>query len=282
MTDANAVLSYKTFLESAPANASKKISALAVTRVNFAGSLYLPSVRLQLHCQIDGGLRGFDTNSDLQLSYPWSYKFVTYTCRDCGRYSKTFAVLVLRETKEAVDAEVMKLGEYPPYAAPISQKVEKLLGKEDLELYRKGMRAEAQALGIGAATYFRRIVDSQWKLLLTEIRDAAVALGETDLSIFDAALAETQFSAAVKMLKDAIPKKLLILDNQNPLTLLYQPLSVGLHDLSDEECLQQAADIRTVLTALLENIADVLKSQTELKAAAARLSQPKGHGQDGG
>lgn len=58
---------------------------------------------------------------------------------------------------------------------------------------------------------------------------------------------------------------------KNPLTLLHQPLSEGLHDLTDEECLQQAADIRIVLTALLENIADVLKGEEELKAGAARL-----------
>jgi hypothetical protein len=91
--------------------------------------------------------------------------------------------------------------------------------------------------------------------------------------VFDTALAETQFSAAVKTLKSAIPAKLLILDNQNPLTLLYHPLSVELHNLSDNDCLQQAADIRTVLTALLENIAEVLKDQAGLKAAAARLTQ---------
>ena len=65
-------------------------------------------------------------------------------------------------------AEVMKLGEYPPFGAPISTRVQKLLGNDDLELYRKGSRSEAQGLGIGAATYFRRIVDSHWKLLVTE------------------------------------------------------------------------------------------------------------------
>jgi hypothetical protein len=75
------------------------------------------------------------------------------------------------------------------------------------------------------------------------------------------------------MLKGKLPQKLLILDGQNPLMLLYRPLSVGLHGLTDAECLQQAADIRTILTALLENIADVLKEQSELKTAADRLSQ---------
>ena len=165
----------------------------------------------------------------------------------------------------------MKLGEYPPFGAPIAGRIQKLLDTEDLELYRRGSRSEAQGLGIGAATYFRRIVESRWKLLVKELCRAADRLGHPDLAVFDHALRETQFSAAVKMLKDAIPDKLLILNGENPLTLLYSPLSVQLHELTDDQCLQQAADIRIVLTALLENIADVLKDQEELKSAANRL-----------
>jgi len=219
-------------------------------------------------------VRWFQTG-DFTVQNKWDWKFLSYQCRDCGQAVKTFAVVIVRTEADAADAEVMKLGEYLPFSAPISKRVAKLLQPDDLETYRNGTRSEAQGLGVGAATYFRRIVDSQWKLLVSEIRDAAAELGVKDLSIFDAALNETQFSNAVEMLKDAIPAKLLILDGQNPLPLLYKPLSVGLHDLTDEECLQQAADIRTVLTALLENIADVLKDQDELKKAAARLSQQK-------
>ena len=106
---------------------------------------------------------------------------------------------------------------------------------------------------------------------MRELRRAAEKLGHGDLAVFDNALRQTQFSAAVRMLKDAIPEKLLILNGENPLTLLYSPLSIQIHELTDTECLQQAADIRIVLTALLENIADVLKDQEELKSAAKRL-----------
>ena len=73
------------------------------------------------------------------------------------------------------------------------------------------------------------------------------------------------------MLKNAIPEKLLVITGENPLTLLYRPLSQQLHGLTDEACLQQAAAIRIVLTALLENIADVMKEQDELTAAVKRL-----------
>ena len=110
---------------------------------------------------------------------------------------------------------------------------------------------------------------------MRELHRAADRLGDTGLAVFEDALRETQFSAAVKMLRDAIPDKLLILDGENPLILLYSPLSVQLHELTDGECLQQAADIRIVLTALLENIANVLNDQEELKSAANRLKEIK-------
>ena len=93
--------------------------------------------------------------------------------------------------------------------------------------------------------------------------------------MYDAAIGEIQFSKAVDILRDKIPAKLLILDGENPLTLLYKPLSRQLHGLTDEECLQQATDIRVVLTALFENIADTLKAQDELHEAATRLKNPK-------
>ena len=101
-----------------------------------------------------------------------------------------------RTSKDA-DVEAMKQGEYPPFSVPISSKIQKLLSESDLELYRKGSRAEAQGLGIGAATYFRRIVERQWQNLVTEIRNAAEQLGVDDLGVYDAALQETQFSKAV-------------------------------------------------------------------------------------
>jgi len=269
---------WKTFLESTPPNTAVSISGLATKGRYASGSEYnhYPEIRLQLHCEVDDGVRWFErtTEQAVTLTGTLDYDFITFRCRDCGRYHKTYALVAQRKLKDAIDAKVMKLGEYPPFSAPISSRIQGLLAQGDLELYRKGTRSEAQGLGIGAATYFRRIVDSQWQTLVGEIRAAAQKLGATDLTIYDAALEETQFSTAVEMLKDALPEKLLILDGQNPLTLLYRPLSVQLHALSDEECLQQAADIRLVLTALLENIADVLKDQAQLKAAAARLTRP--------
>ena len=292
MSTSEALDVWRSFLERTPPNTSLKIPGLASAVVNRSSAIngvevasgwFLETPQIQLHCEDDDGPRRFDatkegfdgpigfnaTREGFGVPYSRNYLFMTYRCRDCQSTKKTFAVLVIRSN--GADVEAMKLGEYPPFSVPISSRIQKLLSKSDLKLYRKGSRAEAQGLGIGAATYFRRIVEGQWKRLVTDIRNAVKRLGVDDLGVYDVALQETQFSKAVGMLKDAIPDKLLILDGENPLTLLYRPLSRQLHELNDEECLQQAADIRVVLTALLENIANVLKAQDELNEAATRL-----------
>ena len=281
MASNEAVAELRAFLEATPPNCPVVIPGLAQLRhfpvaPSPRWSVDVAPQRLQLHCDVDDGVRRFDASASNRSGV--GFRFLAYSCRDCGESTKTYAIVtelepVNADILESPVAKVMKLGEYPPFGAPIAARIQKLLDRKDLELYRKGSRSEAQGLGIGAATYFRRIVESRWKLLVKELRRAADRLGQADLAVFDDALRETQFSAAVRMLKDAIPDKLLILNGENPLTLLYSPLSVQLHELTDDECLQQAADIRIVLTALLENIADVLKDQEELKSAANRLKE---------
>ena len=267
MSKSKAFAEWTRFLETTPPNTSVKIPGLLGLDIAHPWTFETPYI--QLHCESDDGPRRFDpTDRNVFLPPGDNYRFITYKCRDCQTTLRTFAVLIQR-SNDIVEA--MKLGEFPPFSVPISSKIQKLLSESDLELYRKGSRAEAQGLGIGAATYFRRIVERQWQNLVTRIRNAAERLGVDDLGVYDAALQETQFSKAVGMLTDAIPDKLLILDGENPLKLLYQPLSRQLHELKDEECLRQAADIRIVLTALLENIANVLKAHDELHEAATRL-----------
>ena len=255
-----------------PPNTPVTISGLARRQVHAHGVEHVVnSTPVDMHCDRDRGLRRFAVTSKIYVQKSPQYEFTTYRCRNCKSKEKTFAVIF--NWGPNGDAKVIKVGEYPPFSVPISLRVQKLLTKTDLELYRKGIRAIAQGLGIGAASYFRRVVEDQWSRLVQELRQAAKQLGTKDLSVYDKALRSTQFSGAVRTLKKAIPEKLLILDGQNPLTLLHRPLSKQIHQLTDQQCLQQAQDIQMVLEALLENIANVLKDQDELREAARRLRQ---------
>jgi hypothetical protein len=113
-----------------------------------------------------------------------------YTCRDCGRWSKTYALILRPDQTEPSTLIGMKLGEFPPFGSHIANRLQKVLSKDDLELYRKGLRSEREGHGIGAAAYFRRVVDNHWKALVRKLRDAAEKLGSSgdQLRIFDEAL----------------------------------------------------------------------------------------------
>lgn len=276
MANEKALSEWRYFLESKPAYTPVKIAEILVDHPGLFGHFGLASPRIQLYCEADDGVRWFQPQQqwvNVPKGDTRHYHFVRYTCRDCGLEARMFAVMIARESLGAINIEAMKLGEFPPFGSHLAKRLKDLLAKSDLELYRKGLRTEREGHGIGAAAYYRRVVENQWKALIRKLRDAAARLGtpEERLKVFDEALNQQQFSAAVEMLKDAIPAKLLILDGRNPLTLLYKPLSVQIHNLNDDGCLQQAADIRVVLNELFDNIGRVLADDEALKGAVRRL-----------
>jgi hypothetical protein len=270
------VQQWKEFLESTPAYVERKFENLFYDLTpggpDYAWGFHSP--RIQLHCEVDDGVRWCDPGIGNIGCADYQTLFLPYTCRDCGRWRKTFAVVLAPDSEAKPKVlTAIKLGEYPPFGSHLAKRLRDMLSNTDLELYRKGLRTEREGHGIGAAAYFRRVVDNQWRALVKKLRDAAEKLGTPPekLKVFQEALAQSQFSAAVDMLKDAIPAKLLILDGRNPLTLLYKPLSVQIHELTDEQCLQQAADIRVILNETFDNISRVLKDDETLKAAVTRL-----------
>jgi hypothetical protein len=166
---------------------------------------------------------------------------------------------------------MVKVGEFPPFGPPTPALVISLIGP-DREKFLKGRRSESQGLGIGAFAYYRRVVENQKSRIITEIGKVAKRLGTKDeaLEPFNRAANESQFTAAVDIIKDSIPPALLI-DGHNPLVLLHSALSEGLHAQEDEECLEIATSIRLVMTELAEKISLALKDEAELKRAVSRL-----------
>ena len=181
-------------------------------------------------------------------------------------------MLVQQSGKDGTSAVVAKLGEDPPFGPPTPARVITLIGP-DRNLFLRGRRAENQGFGIGAFAYYRRVVENQKGRIIQEIARVAGKLGASPdvLAEFEKAAAETQFSKAIDQVKSAIPQVLLIDGQHNPLTLLHTALSEGLHDHTDEECLEIAQDIRLVLTELAERASTALREEAELKKSVSRL-----------
>ena len=259
------------FLESTPPNARIWITDLFEKR---AASWTIKELDIQLHCTSDkcSGIRSFRNSSDTRyVEDDWNFKFVTYVCRNCESVQKTYALAVFLPKQKDFSGTAIKLGETPPFGPHVPSRVVTLIGP-DRELFLLGRRAESLGFGIGAFSYYRRVVENQKGRILSEIGRVAKRLNASPeiLKLFEKAEAETQFTKAIDIVKAAIPESLRI-NGQNPLTLLHSPLSEGLHELTDEQCLELATSIRVVLTELADRISHALQDKKELDDAVTRL-----------
>lgn len=275
------LISFSDFLESNPPgnflkieNLAEKRTATSNIRVSYFYILNQPE--LQLHCDNEhcGGTRFFRCENITESrvnSSAFTNTFLTYKCDNCKKSYKEYAIVV-KLFKDSISGEVFKFGEYPTFGPPIPSKVISLIGP-DREAFLKGRRAENQGLGIGAFSYYRRVIENQKSRIIDEIIKVATRIGAKKemLDNLKKAKSETQFSKSIEMIKDGIPESLLISGGHNPLTLLHSALSEGLHAESDEDCLEFASSIRIVLSDLAEKLSRALKDDKKLKDAVSKL-----------
>ena len=171
--------------------------------------------------------------------------------------------------------ECCKFGELPPFGPYVPSKLIELI-EPDRDLFLQGRRCENQGFGIGAFAYYRRVVENQKNRIFDRILKVATKIGASPDTInkLHAAIKETQFKSAFAKTKDVIPEKLFIND-QNPILALHHALSVGVHRLSDEQCLALARDVRVLLGDLSERLAFILKDDAEVGRALSSLMNIK-------
>jgi hypothetical protein len=199
--------------------------------------------------------------------------YITYLCSNCRETQKTYSLHAIH--RENGSGQCYKFGEHPTYGPPTPARLIRLFGK-DRETFLKGRQCENHGVGIGAFVYYRRVVESHKNQIIDEVIRVSKKIGASSqmLKTLEAAKEEIQFSKALASVKDAIPQALLI-NGQNPLTLLHSALSVGLHDQTDETCLELAHDVRVVLIELAERLGQALKDEAELDTAVSRLMNVK-------
>lgn len=265
-------ISLAEFLESVSPTTVTDVTGLA----NFSGgTAYFSKPDIQLHCISEkcSGLRFFRCKSEIPslAQGEWRFFYSTYLCSNCRETEKVFSLAARRNND---DGTCYKFGELPNYGPPSPARLMKLIGP-DRELFLKGRRCENQGLGIGAFVYYRRVIESQKNRILDEIIKVSKKIGASDeaLGKLEAAKAETRFTQALGSVKDAVPQTLLI-NGHNPLLLLHSALSDGLHDQTDEHCLEIAASVRVVLGELSERLSQALKDEAELTRALSKLMNP--------
>ena len=161
------------FLEGSPPDVQETISDLAQRS---GPNFILQQPEIQIHCNSErcNGLRVFHQTSGsayVELG-KWSFKFVTYTCRNCERNQKVYA-LATRLGPNGQSGLAQKLGEIPSFSPSTPAHVITLIGP-DRDIFLRGRRAENHGLGIGAFAYYRRVVENQKGRIITSLpRDSA-------------------------------------------------------------------------------------------------------------
>ena len=265
--------------------------------------------RIRINCSQCDGERTFNplaskglSNAALSLGTPEGLEsksqlyqsFQNYSCSDCLedpevkeyalsvnvtqiRYVQTPEQTRLKPNPSAVKANahflISKIGEMPKPTKRLGARAKKLVG-DQWELYAKGASDEAAGNGIGAFAYYRRVVEVSRNSIVEAICKAAheLEVPPEDIEKIRATKDSIRFSKSLDEIDDLIPKDLKN-KGRNPLKSLYSPLSVGLHNRSDSQCLEAAADIRVLLDDLGEKIQRVIDRQSGIEKAIRRLEK---------
>lgn len=250
--------------------------------LNEYGSATLRLPKLTLHCPGCAGDRHFDpVEKGPRVPKPDSPRnpsearfrtaVVAYRCRNCKSEGKDFALSI-----DTHRQALLKLGEDPAFGQKIPRRVLNLFG-EDKDVLLKGKQCENHGLGVGAFSYYRRLVEKQrntlFDLIIT-VAEANAADAET-LATLKMARAERQFDKSFDIVGESVPQSIKV-DGQNPLTILYAALSEGIHGLTDEECLKRAQAARTVLELVVTKVDTALAEREEIRKALGQLTHRGG------
>jgi hypothetical protein len=156
--------SVATFLETIPPGEVRRLSETAFS-TDRHGRTTLEWPAAQFYCRECNGVRFADPKaSTIDLGFASNDErnaFCDYACRNCHDFLKRFAIAISAPADEPDGhGTIVKVGEIPLFGPHVPSNVFELLA-QDIEAFQKGLRSEAQGLGIAAFAYYRRVVESQ-------------------------------------------------------------------------------------------------------------------------
>jgi hypothetical protein len=204
------------------------------------------------------------------------FAFVEYRCTDCRTTVKVFGVRA--QLSSGQRGKCVKIYEEPPFGHPIPKRLFQVIGEANRDSFLQARRAIARGLGIGAYAYYRRIVENTKFDLVGSVLEVARATNApaSQIGLLQKAQTERRFSKAIETLRDgaAIPAVLLI-DGHNPLTLLHDLLSEGIHELTDQQCLERAQEAEVILCEIADRMQIALTERKTVKAAISSIMKRK-------
>lgn len=156
----------------------------------------------------------------------------------------------------------IKLGQDPSLAdiqfAEMNKKYDKVLDRESLVLFKKAVGLYSHGTGAGSFVYLRRIFEKLIKDVFAE--------NQNTLKITSSDFQNKRMSDKIKLLKDCLPEQLA------RLSPLYGILSQGVHELSEEECLEFFPTLKLAIELILDEKIDKEKKKARKAEVEKQLN----------
>ncbi len=181
-----------------------------------------------------------------------------YTCRNCGGNELHYS-FIWREGKE--QHMFLKVGQYPELEERVSDNLKQALDASDIKLYKNALRMRNFNFGVAAVAYMRRIVENRMNDMLEILHESAIVHNASKelLARHESMKKEKRFSEKIDYAGELLPASLRPAGRPNPMAILHQLASDGLHSKSDEECV----DIFDSCRRTFEYVFGKLRVETE-------------------
>lgn len=159
----------------------------------------------------------------------------------------------------------IKFGQFPSAAdfqIPQAEKYRKILREERYKEMTRGIGLAAHGVGIGSFVYLRRVFE--------DLIEEAHILARKDTGFSEEEYKKARMDEKIEILKDHLPE--FLVENK----ILYSIMSKGIHELTEEECLQYFETIKIGIEQILDE--KIVHKEKADKAAKAREAIQKAHG----
>ena len=163
-----------------------------------------------------------------------------------------------------------KIGCFPEQIIEIDKDISKHFDRETNIWFYKAKACLNKNFGIGAFAYLRRIVEKELINIIQEIKSLPDAQTFGIQSLLDEYAKNPKTYVIYENIFPYLPNSLKQLGD-NPIKLLYNQTSEGLHSLSEEVCLDRAKSISLLLEFTIRKINEEKSTLKEIREAVKNL-----------
>ncbi len=194
--------------------------------------------------------------------------FFQFTCVSCRK--ETYEYLVDQIVTDEI-IKFQKYGELPRKPLDRDPLLQKFFSN-DKDNYEKAVMCLANGYGIAAFAYMRRIIENNINELLDMLKED-IKSTNTDSPLINnlSQLKErTPMKDKIDISNTALPEYL-VPSGLNPLGRLYTILSIGIHNDSDESCLERSKTLQECIKYLISELSSKKKNRESFKKLVGSL-----------